>query len=538
MSRFPSAIWSLSTSLLLAVTVGCTPTYYQPAPYYSPNPATPSYPAAPGYPVTSLPVDPVTGPIASNPGYPSIPATPPNPASPSGPVVMNPDPPNTLPVSTPTNNPVPIPTSPGTSPTAPSSPAPPPDITAQWAPWPMPPKSNVAVASTQQVSGAMPGSSAAIVHSARKPLRGRHRHLSLATRPGSHAERTSRMEASLTTAVASAAAETTSGVQPVNGTSSSDDHQLVDGANPTPMEDLRYRGGKMLQNMGYVNLYISGEQGWNMNDVNSIDRSLAAAMKDEHLNNVIRQYFNNEPIGTTVYPSHPLVGYIPKTVSRGDLQYFVQYLYGQGYLSKYDLGNTVFNFLCPPGTILSDDDARSGSALTESPLAAARAQQEEDERPDIPGFPESEAEIDSMNGLGGYHGSIHIGNQTIYYSAEVFSESRPDGFKNGIPAFPEGWKNTVATMYHELQEARTDPDVEDVIRNPYQPNIVSKLGWTSDAGEEIGDFPLHDNVSIRTIIQDVPLADGSGTVPIQLQYSNAVHGPEGPIPQLHAPATR
>jgi len=93
-------------------------------------------------------------------------------------------------------------------------------------------------------------------------------------------------------------------------------------------------------------------------------------------------------------------------------------------------------------------------------------------------------------------------------------------------------------MYHELQEARTDPDVEDVIRNPYQPNIVSKLGWTSDAGEEIGDFPLHDNVSIRKIIQEVPLADGSGTVPIQLEYSNAVHGPEGPITQLHPPAAR
>jgi len=402
----------------------------------------------------------------------------------------------------------------------------------------MPPKSSVAVAATQMSANAL--STNAVVHSARKQHRGRHRHLSVATRPGSHAERISREEAALTTAAASAAAESDSGVIPASATSGSDDHQIIDGANPTPMEDLHYRGGKTLQNMGYVNLYVSGEQGWNMSDVNNIDRSFAAAMKDEYLNNVIRQYFNNQPIGTTVYPSHPLTGYIPKTISRGDIQYFVQYLYGQGYLSKYDLNTTVFNFLCPPGTILSDDDARAGSALEDAPRtqAAADEKEEEDDRPDIVGFPENEAEVDSQNGLGGYHGSIHIGNATVYYAAIVYSESRADGFKNGIPAFPGGWKNMVATMYDERQEARTDPDVEGVIRNPYQPNIVSKLGWTSDAGEEIGDFPLHDNVSIRKIIQEVPLADGSGTVPIQLEYSNAVHGPEGPIPQLHPAASR
>ena len=32
---------------------------------------------------------------------------------------------------------------------------------------------------------------------------------------------------------------------------------------------------------------------------------------------------------------------------------------------------------------------------------------------------------------------------------------------------------------------------------------------------------------------EVPLSDGSGLVPVQLQYSNFVHGPEGPIPYPH-----
>ncbi len=31
-------------------------------------------------------------------------------------------------------------------------------------------------------------------------------------------------------------------------------------------------------------------------------------------------------------------------------------------------------------------------------------------------------------------------------------------------------------------------------------------------------------------MQEVPLTDGSNSVPVQFQYSNAVHGPEGPIP--------
>jgi len=38
---------------------------------------------------------------------------------------------------------------------------------------------------------------------------------------------------------------------------------------------------------------------------------------------------------------------------------------------------------------------------------------------------------------------------------------------------------------------------------------------------------------LSTIVKEVPLTDENGTVPIQLQYSNAVHGPEGPIPTPH-----
>ena len=78
---------------------------------------------------------------------------------------------------------------------------------------------------------------------------------------------------------------------------------------------------------------------------------------------------------------------------------------------------------------------------------------------------------------------------------------------NGIVAFDEPWKNVCATLYHELQEARTDPDVEDAIRtgdNKY-------LGWYSPRGGEIGDIPIA--TALQDVMREVPLADGSGTVP-------------------------
>ena len=91
----------------------------------------------------------------------------------------------------------------------------------------------------------------------------------------------------------------------------------------------------------------------------------------------------------------------------------------------------------------------------------------------------------------------------------------------------------VATLYHELNEARTDPDGEDAIRLGNQPGATHFLGWTSMKGEEIGDFPIFEARPLALVFKEVPLANGNGTVPIQLQYSNAVHGPEGSISQPH-----
>lgn len=407
-------------------------------------------------------------------GYPSIPG------GPGIPVVMNPDPfpgaPPPLP-NTPVPNPGTTPTIPIGHPTTPAPTEPRDDTTDFWSPWPLPPRGNqVAIRS---VGFADEGRDGTLTTRRFRPsgLYG------VVSRPGANGVR--QQQVPYTSAAAS--------------------------------EDLKYRGGRIIRNLAYVNLYVSGDIEWSAADVEQIDGSLSAAMRDDHLNNVLLQYYNNRPISSTALASHPLVGYTPKTVTRGDIQNYVTYLQRRGFLRSYSLENTVFNFLLPPGTVLSANNAAANIQTFDTR--------------DISRAPD---EVDSLAGLGGYHGSVVNANgERIYYAVSVYSQRFADRTTNGIPVFREPWKNVVATLYHQLVEARTNPDVEDALRRSSNLNADRNLGWVSDAGLEIGDIPLRANVPITSVIREVPLADGSGTVPVQLPYSNFVHGPEGPIPQPH-----
>lgn len=297
-----------------------------------------------------------------------------------------------------------------------------------------------------------------------------------------------------------------------------------DTASDSASEDLKYRGGKVIRDLSYVNLYISGDTEWSTSDVERIDRSLSAAMRDEHLNNVLLQYFNNQQIRSTALPSHPLVGHTPQTVTRGDIKSYVTYLHQQGFLRSFDLSNTVVNLLLPPGTVLTTDRAAANSQRTQNASQTYRN----------PEFVSASENVDSEAGLGGYHGSVVSTNgETIYFAAGVYSERFANGSTNGIPVFTEPWKNVVATLYHQLIEARTNPDVEDAIRDPSELNSDRTLGWVSDSGLEIGDITLRANLPITSVVREVRLANGSGTVPVQLPYSNHAGGPEGPISQPH-----
>jgi hypothetical protein len=313
---------------------------------------------------------------------------------------------------------------------------------------------------------------------------------------------------------------------------------IAPGIAPAPSHDLIFHGGHTIQDLVFTNLYVGGSAAWKASDMQNIDHALAAALSDVDLNNVMSQYFPSGNITTTFRPSQVLTGPPPKVVSQGDVENSVLQLFKAGALNGFDLTSSVFNFMLPSGTILNTDEAPTHGAIMsqlEKPVEVRKGVPAEDEE-------------DSTQGLGGYHGSVHSGSgadaRTIYYAVGVFSETLPDGTVNGIPVFDQPWKNVVATFYHELNEARTDADVEDAINAGNDPSATKFLGWTSKQGEECGDFPVAEANPLSQVFQEVELTDKSGTVPVQFQYSDAVHGPEGPrtaaapfAGQLHAKGT-
>ena len=295
------------------------------------------------------------------------------------------------------------------------------------------------------------------------------------------------------------------------------------GVPATPSHDLHFHGGRTIPNLAFYNFYVGGSGAWNIQDVKSIDGAVAAAMADRNLNNVMTQYFTTTEIGSSLVGSEILPGDPPALVSKSDVQALLRQLYDQGKLDNREFTTTAFNFLLPAGTTLSDN-------ITSTPGSgeAKRASRA------IPS-----GDDDSLSGLAGYHGSIHVAEGTedviVYYAVAVYSENLTNGSPNGIVAFDEPWKNLAATLYHELNEVKTDPDVEDAIQTASDSAAVSFLGWTSNRGEECGDFPIQEGHPRSKVFQEVPLTDGRGTVPVQFMYSNAVHGPEGPRAEPYPP---
>ena len=301
---------------------------------------------------------------------------------------------------------------------------------------------------------------------------------------------------------------------------------LAPGVPPTPEHDLIFHGGKLLPDLEYVNFFVGGAPAWQQADIQAIDQGLEKAMTDQNLNNVMSQYFRGGRITTVFKGSRTLGAPRPAVVSQGDVEGLVRRLFRNGTLNGFDLSRTVFNFMLPSRTLLNTDEAPTVGALGSHVESAAQARAS-------PNTAIPHEEEDSTQGLGGYHGSVHVGagavRKTIYYAIGVFSEILPDGTTNGIVAFNQPFKNVIATFYHELNEARTDPDVEDAIRAGNNRNAVKFLGWTSSQGEECGDFPVFEANPLSEVFKEVPLTSERGTVPVQFQYSNAVNGPEGPI---------
>src|SRR5487761_2359062 len=153
-----------------------------------------------------------------------------------------------------------------------------------------------------------------------------HRPLNVSFRRGSSAEKTFRKRAGMPMAEA-----------------------IAPGAAPTPAHDLQFHGGKTIADLRFFNYYV-GADAWPASDITNIDQSLAAAMSDVDLNNVMEQYFPGS-ITSTFDGSEKLAGPAPATMSQGDVEALLTSLATQGKLAGRDLSSTLFNFVPPPGTI-------------------------------------------------------------------------------------------------------------------------------------------------------------------------------------------
>ncbi len=242
--------------------------------------------------------------------------------------------------------------------------------------------------------------------------------------------------------------------------------------------------------MGFQNIYLGRSADFAPGDVESIDDAITSLMRDERLKDIIQQYFPGKVLSYNVAESVMLDEPRPAQMGEADVQNKIVDLFDRGLILGTDHDRTCFNLVLPPGTTLTLDDSPS------------------------------------LEGLGGYHGSVHFRrlgqNRTLYYSANVYSEDRGSG-RNGIPVFSQPWKNIVCTLYHELVEFQTDPDVGDAIRQQDQRFI----GFNSSRGHEIGDQPIAAN-SLNKVFKEVLTLPGPRPTPVQFMYSNRVHGAEGP----------
>jgi hypothetical protein len=265
---------------------------------------------------------------------------------------------------------------------------------------------------------------------------------------------------------------------------------LAPGVSASPTDDLIFRGGKTLPQMGFQNIYLGRSSDFAPGDVANIDDAITRVMRDAELKNIIQQYFPGKTIAYDVAPSVILDENRRNEMDEPDVQNKIIDLFDRNLILSTDHDRTCFNLVLAPDTVLK----LNGSS--------------------------------SLAGLGGYHGSVHFSrggqNRTLYYSANVYSAIR-SGRRNGIPFFSTPWKNVVCTLYHELIESQTDPDVSDAIRQ----NDRRFIGFNSNRGQEIGDQPISAN-SLDRVFKEVLTLPGPRPTPVQFMYSNAVHGAEGP----------
>ena len=147
---------------------------------------------------------------------------------------------------------------------------------------------------------------------------------------------------------------------------------LAPGVTASPNDDLIFRGGKVVPQMGFQNIYLGRSSDFAPGDVESIDDAIVRVMRDPQLNKIIKQYFPNDTMSCDVAESVILEEARPNEMDEPDVQDKVIDLFKKGLILNTDHDRTCFNLVLPPETILKVDG------------------------------------LSSSQGLGGYHGSVSV----------------------------------------------------------------------------------------------------------------------------------
>lgn len=114
---------------------------------------------------------------------------------------------------------------------------------------------------------------------------------------------------------------------------------------------------------------------------------------------------------------------------------------------------------------------------------------------------EAEPGVTSRDGLGGFHGSvIDAKGKPVYFAVVCYSKGQ-----NGIDFDGVARDNISITASHELDEAFTDPDVEN-----------GQLGWYNDKYGEIGDLAVNSGL----VPLDKAFVKDERGYAVQLEWSN------------------
>jgi hypothetical protein len=160
---------------------------------------------------------------------------------------------------------------------------------------------------------------------------------------------------------------------------------LAPGFDADPTLDLRYFGGRTIPHLTFVNVYLGA---WERRDCTSLDAAIAAAMDDVGLNNVLAQYFPGQTV-TSRFGGSRSVPDPHDVFDERTIEALVTRLDGDGVLAGHNRSNTAMCLLLPRDAILKHGESTS------------------------------------EQGLGGYHGSVHVRRggrrrETVYYCVTAY----------------------------------------------------------------------------------------------------------------------